>query len=290
MGMRKKAECGQYETFENILGHPNFRGGSIINIVKVPILTNAILCTFFMIACLLSTVGLAGELPSKKSSMIPEEVNIYSRELKIISNDAKAGVGVEGLLRLGEKASDALVWPPSSGGADVLESLSEEDFQSVIRKMKGFSVNRQETVFVEPDPAFFIALAKRAGDQESVEFFEAYRKTEPNGSPVYIEQQTDYSGCIRYGTMSLVDTYTLWDTYSNKYPTRYSKEVMSFIRDIEDALTEWTCACDDKESVTRELKAFIQKFPSAKISKRLRERVDQIHQGKSKIREHCLSG
>jgi hypothetical protein len=272
-------------------GHLNLRGSSIINIIKVPILTNTISCTFFMIACLLSTAGLAGELPvSLKASMIPEEVDIYSRELKIISNDAKTGVGVEGLLKLGKKASDALVRPPSPGGADVLERLSEEDFQAVILKMKGFSVNRQETVFVEPDPAFFIALAKRAGDQASVEFFEAYRKTKPNGWPVYIEQQTDYSGCIRYGTMSLVDTYTLWDTYSKKYPTRYPKEVMSFIRDIEDDLTESTCACDDKESVLREFETFIRAFPRARITARLREKVNQIHQGKSDIREHCLSG
>lgn len=222
--------------------------------------------------------------------MVPEEVNIYARELKIISNDARAGVGVEGLLRLGEKAADALVQPPPPGETTVLERLNEEEFQVVVLKMKGFIVNRQETVFVEPDPAFFIALANRAGDQASVEFFEAYRKTKPNGWPAYIEQQTDYSGCIRYGTLSLVDTYKVWDTYREKYPTRYPQEVTKFVRDIEDDLTEGTCACDDKEAVLREFAAFGRAFPRAKISVRLREKFDQIRQGKSDIREHCVSG
>jgi hypothetical protein len=246
---------------------------------------------FYIIAYLLSPAGLAGELPvNPKTSMIPEEVDVYARELKIVSNDANAGIGIEGLLKLGEKASVALVLPHNPGEADVLEQLSEEDFQAVIFKMKGFSVNREETVFVEPDPEFFIALAKRASDKVSVEFFEAYRKTKPNGWPIYIEQQTDYSGCIRYGTMDLVNTYTLWNTYSNKYPTRYKKEVMNFIQEVEDDLTGGTCACDDKDSGLRELEAFIRAYPRAKITTRLREKVNQIHQGKSDIREHCLSG
>lgn len=259
--------------------------------MKMPILTNMASRAFFMIAYLLSAVGLAGEIQANsKVSTIPEEVNIYSRELKVISDDVNAGIGIEGLLKLGENASVALVRPSRPGEADVLESLSDEDFQTVTSKMKGFSVNRQETVYVEPEPEFFIALAKRADDQVSIEFFEAYRKTKPNGWSIYIEQQTDYSGCIRYGTMSLVDTYTLWNAYSNKYPTRYQKEVMNFIREVEDDLAEGTCACDDKKSGLREFEAFIRRHPRAKIATRLRERVNQIRQGKNDIREHCHSG
>ena len=179
---------------------------------------------------------------------------------------------------------------PKDSRINVLESLSEEAFQAVSLKMKGFSINREETVFAEPDPNFFIALSERSNDQASVEFFEAYKKTRPEEWPVYIDQQTDYSGCIRFGTMSLVDIYALWDTYSKKYPTRYPKEVKRFIHDVEGELTGGGCACDDKESTLREFEAFIRAYPRAKIATRLSERVNQIHQGKSEIREHCHSG
>ena len=149
--------------------------------------------------------------------------------------------------------------------------------------MKGFSVNRQETVFVEPDPSFFIALATRSGDQASVDFFEVYRKTKF----AYFRQQTDYNGCYLFGTLSMVDSYTQWITYSKKYPTRYPKEVMNFI--CRGRSYRGTCACDDKESALREFEAFIRAFPNAKISTRVSERINQIHQGKSDIRESCIN-
>ena len=222
---------------------------------------------------------------SQQTPSIPEEVEIYSRELNIKSNNANEGVDVDGLLRLGQKASDALVRSPSPGKADILERLSEEEFQAVVLKMKGFSVNRQETVFVEPDPSFFIALAKRSGDQASVDFFEIQKKTEF----AYFRQQTDYNGCYLFGKLSMVDSYTQWIKYGNKFPTRYSKEVMNYIRNIEEDITSGTCACDDKESALREFEAFIRAFPQARIATRVRERIDQIHQGKSDIRANCIN-
>lgn len=243
-------------------------------------------------SCFLSNAGLAGELPAiQLTPMIPNEVEQYALELNVISNNPSASKGVEELLQLGRKASDALMMPSSSRSEEgcVLELLSEEDFQMVVRKMKGFTVNRQEVVFVEPEPDFFIALAKRSRDQASLDFFEAYKTTKPRGWSIYVEQQTDYSGCIRFGSMSLVDTYKRWSTFSNRYPTRYKKEAAKFIRDVEEDL-DGTCACYDKESVIREFDAFILAFPRSKIATRLRERIDQIHRGQSNIREDCISG
>lgn len=217
--------------------------------------------------------------------MIPEEVDIYFRELNIVLNNPNAGKGVEGLLRMGRSASDVLVRPSIPGKADILESLSEEEYQTVVLKMKGFSVNRQETVFVEPNPSFFISLAKRSGDKASVDFFEIYKKTEF----AYFRQQTDYNGCYLFGTLSMVDSYSQWIKYRNKYPTRYQKEVTNLIRNIEDDITSGTCACDDKKSALREFEAFIAAFPHEKIAARIRERIEQIHKGKSDIRENCIN-
>jgi hypothetical protein len=89
--------------------------------------------------------------------------------------------------------------------------------------------------------------------------------------------------------MSLVNTYAWWDGFRNKYPTRYQKEVRNIIHDIEFEL-DGTCACEDNKSVILELEAFVRAFPNAMITPRLRERLDQIRQGKSDMREHCHSG
>ena len=215
----------------------------------------------------------------------PAEVEAYSRELVMISSNPNAGGGVEGLLRLGRDASYALVMPPKGSEASVQESLSDEALQALSLKMRGFMIDAD----MEPEPDFFLALAKRSNDPANVEFFEAYKKTKPEKWPVYVEQQTDYSGCTRYGILSLVNTYALWDGYRNKYPARYQKEVRDFIHDIEFEL-DGTCACKDYKSVTIELETFIRKFPQAKITARLRERLDQIRQGKSDMGEHCHSG
>jgi hypothetical protein len=237
--------------------------------------------TCFLLSCFQSTTSLGADAPK-----IPEEVEIYSRELSTFSNSTAAGLGVERLLKLGRDAAHVLIVPPNAGDADVLERLSEDDFHAVILKMKGFSINRQETVFVDPIPSFFIALSKRAGDQASAEFFEILGKTEHS----YIRLQTDYSGCYLFGSLGLVHSYQLWDGYSKKYPTRYPNEVMNLKRDVEEDLTEGTCACEGKETALREFNAFIQTFPNAKISARIRERINQIEQGKAGIREYCISG
>ena len=115
-------------------------------------------------------------------------------------------------------------------------------------------------------------------------------KTVPDANREYIQQQTDYSGCIRFGTMSLVDCYARWVAYDKKYPNRYASEVKNFLRDIEDVLATGTCACEGKEAVLRELEAFVRAFPSARITMLVRERMNQIREGKSDIRFHCISG
>lgn len=237
--------------------------------------------TFVLFTCGQSTVSLGTDAPK-----IPQEVEIYSRKLNTFSNSGATGLGVEGLLRLGRNAANALIIPPDGAGVDVLERLSEDDFQAVILKMKGFSVNRQETVFVDPIPSFFIALSKRAGDQASTEFFEILGKIEHS----YVRQQTDYGGCYLFGSLGLVNSYQLWDSYNKKYPARYPNEVMSFKRAVEIDLADGACACEGKESALREFNAFIRAFPGARISARIRERINLIEQGKSEIREHCISG
>lgn len=222
---------------------------------------------------------------------LPEEIDNYARELVNMQNTPNAGAGVYGLWKLGQMASKSLIQSPFGGDVNILERLNKGQLKDVINKMKGYFVNREEVIFAEPDPVFFLALAKRANDQSSIDFFENLNKTKPGGIwPVYVQQQTDFSGCIRFGSMSLLETYTLWDAYMNKYPSRYADEVHSILGDVRSDLSTGTCACDSAKLAIDEFEAFIQAHPNAEITSRLRERVNQYKQGKSDLREHCISG
>jgi len=104
----------------------------------------------------------------------------------------------------------------------VLESLTEEEFGRLKRELPSALINREEVVFVEPDPAYFAKLAAARGDSADRAFFAALKATYPEPVwPVYIEQQTDYSGCTRFGSMSLVDTFHAWAQFQRGCPDRY---------------------------------------------------------------------
>jgi hypothetical protein len=246
--------------------------------------------THIALAYLLSIFAFCSEFSANQlAPTIPEEVYAYSRGLDRLMNGAHSDLNLETLLALGRKASDVLVRPEIAGSAYLLERLSEENFQEVVRKMKGFWVNRQEVVYVEPDPRFFLELARTIGDRPSVDFFEACKKTSENAVPIYIQQQTDYNGCIQFGSMSLVASFRTWNTYRQNYPKRYSAEVMKFVRDLEFNLAEGTCACGGREDALREFERFVREFPNTTITKRVHERIDQIRNGTSGIRWQCIN-
>jgi hypothetical protein len=226
----------------------------------------------------------------QSASTMPDEVSVYGRALETIRTKKRSDMNVEQLLALGRKAGDALLKPIPLGGRNALEELSEESFQAVAHKMEGFWVNRQEVLYVEPDASFFLKFARSSGDQASIEFFEAFGKTFEHGWKIYHEQQTDYSGCIRFGSMSLVNSYAMWSTYRLNHPRRYSGEVQAILKDLEEDLSAGTCACGEKDEVIREFKEFIRAFPRSILAKRLHDRLDQIEAGKSNIRWGCISG
>src|SRR2546428_4202228 len=129
---------------------------------------------------------------------------------------------------------------------DVLESLPAEEFQRLGRDLPGAIVNREEVVFVEPDPGYFATLAAARGDGADRAFFSALKATYPESVwPVYVEQQTDYSGCTRFGSMTLVETYRAWIDFQRKFPGRYAAGVKKEIDVVIEHLTTSTCACSD---------------------------------------------
>ena len=177
------------------------------------------------------------------------------------------------------------------GGATVLESLSEQQFEALQRQLPGALINRDEVLYVVPDADHFRRLAAANGDPADKAFFDALKATYPAGSwPVYVEAQTDYSGCTRFGSMSLVDTYRAWSDFQRRYPGRYAVAAQAEAKAVLDQLATSTCSCGDAAGVQAELQRFVQQFPDLPVRGGVERRLKAARSGKSVIRLQCVSG
>ncbi len=69
-------------------------------------------------------------------------------------------------------------------GTTVLESRSDAEFARVQQVLREALVAREEVVFVELDPQYFLRGARERGD---------------SADRLYVERQTDSSGCTTFG-------------------------------------------------------------------------------------------
>lgn len=205
----------------------------------------------------------------------------YSQALKKFQNQ-KGRTSLEGLLRKGNAVGEKL---------DEMESLSERDFSVLEKKMKGFVINREETIFVKPDNVFFGKLAARRGTPADAAFFKLSRKYKPNNVwSAFIEQQTDYSGCTIYGKGIFTELYAQAKSFQSQYPAAYSGEIREMIDEIKIELTENTCVCGDRNGAAKEFRLFINTFPKDKITPLVKKRLKEIENKKTNLRFACHSG
>ena len=178
----------------------------------------------------------------------------------------------------------------SAGGKSRLESMTASEFQQMEKQLPGLLISREEIVFVKPDVKFFTRLSE-SGDAADRAFFAALGATYPDSVwAVYNERQTDYSGCTRFGSMALVDTYRRWSDYQRRFPNRYRARATGEIGDVTNDLTTSTCACGEIASVERELTAFIREFPAATARAAAEARLKAVQAGTSGMRARCKSG
>ena len=177
------------------------------------------------------------------------------------------------------------------GGQTTLESLSEQQFADLQRQLPGAMINRDEVVFVAPDSDYFRRLAAAHGDAADKAFFDALKTTYPEGAwPGYVERQTDHSGCTRFGSMSLVETYGAWSDFQRRYPGRYAVAAQAEAKAVLDNLATSTCACGDAAGVQAELRRFVETFPGSPVRAGVERRLNAARAGKSGIRMQCVSG
>ncbi len=96
----------------------------------------------------------------------------YRKELSRIEASGRTA-SLEQLLRRGNELASAL--------KPVIEQLSDEDYASVERDMRGYLVNREEVILVEQDTRFFSKLAGEIGTAQDRLYFGYTLKVRPNG-------------------------------------------------------------------------------------------------------------
>ena len=189
------------------------------------------------------------------------------------------------------EAAFAAIGPVNQGLTQKLESLSGDEFKRLEQELPGLLVNREEIVFIKPDVAYFSKLAASRGDDADRAFFAALKATYPESVwPAYVEQQTDYAGCTRFGSMSLVETYRVWSEFQRKYPDRYRAAANEEASAVLGELSGSTCACGDAAAIERELDQFLRAFPASSARARVEERLQALRGRRSDIRTSCIAG
>jgi hypothetical protein len=232
----------------------------------------------------LSAAQLRAQIPSDARASI----ETYQAALKAVQAAPRAGALEKSLDRL-DAVQEALM-RVRVNGSTVLQAMSDSEFERV-SSLPGMVINREEVVFVKPDPDYFLRLAAVSGDSADRTFFKTYKLTYPEGVwASYETQQTDYSSCTEFGNGKLVDAYRAWSDFQRRFPNRYRARSKAQIDEVSTELTESTCACGDSASVEREMQEFLRAFSGASIAAAVRDRLRALGTPRSKIRLRCLSG
>lgn len=217
-------------------------------------------------------------LAQDKSILI--RANEYSVALRRYQKQ-KGRVSVERLVRKGKYVAEKL---------DEIEALSEADYSLLERKMKGFTINRQEILFIEPVSKFFLNLSRKQGTATDIAYFTLMRKITPDDVwAAYIQQQTDVTGCTIYGNGLLTRLYGQILSFRRAYPKSFMKELNDERDGILEAFSESSCSCGDMKGVLNEFRLFIRTYPKDKNTPKIKMSLARLKKHRD-FRFNCHSG
>lgn len=225
---------------------------------------------------------------AKGAELIGPEIQAYGEALSALES-GKPGTTVGKLFDAALAVRSSLL--RKAGNESLIEGLSDAAFKSLTQRLPGIILNREEVLLAEPDPKFFLSLARRRGRAADVGFFQNYAATRPDGVwKSYTDQQTDATGCTNFANDELVKRYGGWLAFQSTHPHAYSTVVREELAAIESEVSQSTCACGTRSGVLRELERFARTFPDAAVTPRVRNRIRAIRASSSPIRFNCQSG
>jgi hypothetical protein len=211
-----------------------------------------------------------------------DEVRKYGESVSRIEKSVEK-VSIGELIQKGSSIADRL--------RPVIENFSQADYEFIEKNMKGFIVNREEVIVVQPDSAFFLKLANRVGTEKDRLYFTFLNELyEGHFWPAYIDLQTDVGGCTRYGEGILSNLFGKGKALLPKVNGYYAEEVKKELSNISSQLAAGRCACGNQESVVKELRLFLELNKESEIAGKIKNRLDDVEKSKSDIEFNCVGG
>ena len=222
-------------------------------------------------------------------STVPPGVERYARDMDAVMKNS-GPISLEPVFEVGMAAAKVLMAAARVLELNQLERFDEPTYQMVQGMMVGFLLHRVEVVVAAPRADFFLNLAREKGTSVDRAFFEAYKKTYPDGFwPAYVQQLTDYSGCTIFDGKTPTEIWGAWTAFQKSYPDRYREAARTELAKVEERLVG-NCACGGADGVRKELENFLKAYPNSPIAAKVASHLQAVKNGTSGIRFNCIPG
>lgn len=200
---------------------------------------------------------------------------------------ASAPVSLESLFAAVEPVRDA-VMQMQGGDRAWMEQLSDADYAALQSTLRGIKLSRGMDIYAQPDAGFFDVLARAHGRSADKKFFTLYRGFwDAHDFPRYLAPSRGTTLCVRFGEGIIPRLYAQWTAFAKKYPAAYVDFTQQTLRDLEEAVGLGVCACGGQQSVARELKGFIQRFPKTAVTDQVHARLQELKEAPDRHPVKC---
>jgi hypothetical protein len=218
---------------------------------------------------------------------LPAEVDAYLLALSAVEK-ADSPVSLEPLLAAAGGAQDALMAIQGDSDQAWQETLSDEDYATLRRQLRGLHLSRGHDVYAQPDGHFFNTLAEAHGRAEDRAFFALYaRLWTAEMLPQYLSLGTGQAPCVRFGEGIVAALYRDWWAYWAANAPHYAEFTTQVLRDLEEVVELGTCACGDLDSVLKELREFTAAFPHSPAAPAATQRLAELNRDDVDHFVHC---
>lgn len=219
---------------------------------------------------------------------IPEEISAYAKAYHA-AQTATEPQSIEPLYQLGEQARAAFF---AANSETLIAKIMWGDKeprarfeQKMAQQVPGYGVSSgAESLHYDVDAKAFLQLAEQHGTEADRVFFKLHEVSFRYGNwPVYIEPQTDITGCVTYGSAEYVDFYKQWNAFLKAHPQGfYAERAKDYLSDFHVA---HRCSCDSKEDTIRGLENLTKITTDTALKKTI---VEEIHKRKTTPVEPAL--
>jgi len=225
---------------------------------------------------LLAALLLSAATASAATLTRPPAVDAYLAELSRVEQ-APQPVSLEPLFIAAGEVQDAMMDIQGHGDQAWMETLDDAQYAALKAELRGLQLSRGYDIYAQPDGAFLLGLAQGHGRPADQAFFLLYRDLwDANLLPRYLGAGNNPTPCVRFGENVLPPLYAGWRDYAARYPLAHIAFTAQMLQDLEEAVALGVCACGDEQSVVRELRGFVKRFPDTPVAPQIRARLKEL--------------